>query len=110
MPTEGFENCGNATLVAARSVPNLVPAGAVSASVLTLNLTTATLLELQFNEFGKCAPPPPHPPAASTYLELHFNAYGKCAAPLPCPIFSAVSDERAHNSPWPTSDGRADQR
>jgi len=86
MPTEGFENCGNATLVAARSVPNLVPAGAVSASVLTLNLTTATLLELQFNEFGKCA------------------------APLPCPIFSAASDERAHNSPWPTSDGRADQR
>lgn len=65
MPTEGFENCGNATLVAARSVPNLVPAGAVSASVLTLNLTTATLLELQFNEFGKCAPPhhtPPRPP------------------------------------------------
>jgi len=61
MPTEGFENCGNATLVAARSVPNLVPAGAVSASVLTLNLTTATLLELQFNEFGKCAPPTPPP-------------------------------------------------
>jgi hypothetical protein len=74
MPTEGFENCGNATLVAARAVPNLAPAGAVSASVLTLNLTTATYLELQFNAFGKCAAPAPR---------------GRRGAPRP------ASDERA---------------
>ena len=85
MPTEGFENCGNATLVAARSVPNLVPPGAVSASVLTLNLTTATYLELQFNEFGKCV------------------------APLPYPI-RAASDERARTSPRPAGEERAGQR
>ena len=55
MPTEGFENCGNATLVAARAVPSRVPAGAVSASVPSLNLSSATSLELQFDAFGKCA-------------------------------------------------------
>ena len=55
MPTEGFENCGNATLVAARAVPSQVPAGAVSASMPSLNLSSATLLELQFDAFGKCA-------------------------------------------------------
>lgn len=55
MPTEGFENCGNATLVAARAVPSRVPAGAVSASMPSLNLSSATFLELQFDAFGKCA-------------------------------------------------------
>ncbi|KAK9840645.1 hypothetical protein WJX81_006647 [Elliptochloris bilobata] len=53
MPTEGFENCGNATLVAARAVPSPLPAKATSASVPTLDLSSATFLELQFATFGK---------------------------------------------------------
>ena len=56
MPANGFENCGNATLVAARAVPSPLGKGAVSTSVPTLDLSTATYLELEFAAFGKCAP------------------------------------------------------
>lgn len=53
MPDEGFENCGNASLVGARAVPSPLPAGAVSASMPSLDLSTATFLELQFTAFGE---------------------------------------------------------
>lgn len=56
MPANGFENCGNATLVAARDVSNPLGKGAVSTSVPTLDLSTASYLELEFAAFGKCGP------------------------------------------------------
>ena len=58
MPAQGFENCGNATLVAARAVPSPLGKSASSASVPTLDLASATFLELQFAAFGKCVPRP----------------------------------------------------
>ena len=63
MPALGYENCGNATLVAARAVPNPLGKAAYlpSASVPTLDLSTATFLELHFAEFGRCAPVLPLP-------------------------------------------------
>ena len=59
MPAQGYEDCGNATLVAARAVPSPLPKGAASASVPTLDLATATFLELKVAAFGKCAPAVP---------------------------------------------------
>ena len=56
MPAVGFENCGNATLVAAREVPSPLGKDTYSYSVPTIDLSTATFLELQFATFGKCAP------------------------------------------------------
>ena len=56
MPALGYEDCGNATLTAARVVNSPLGKGATSASWPTLDLSTATFLELQFAEFGKCAP------------------------------------------------------
>ena len=55
MPSQGYENCGNATLVAARVVPSPLRAGASSASLPSLDLAAATFLELKFVAFGKCA-------------------------------------------------------
>ena len=55
MPSQGYENCGNATLVAARGVPSPLRAGASSASMPSLDLAAATFLELKFAAFGKCA-------------------------------------------------------
>ena len=57
MPSQGYENCGNATLVAARAVPSPLGAGASSASMPALDLAAATFLELKFAAFGKCDPP-----------------------------------------------------
>ncbi len=55
MPSQGYENCGNATLVAARAVPSPLGAGASSASMPSLDLAAAAFLELKFAAFGKCA-------------------------------------------------------
>lgn len=55
MRSQGYENCGNATLVAARVVPSPLGAGASSASMPSLDLAAATFLELKFAAFGKCA-------------------------------------------------------
>ena len=68
MPSQGYENCGNATLVAARAVPSPLGRGASSASVPSLDLAAATFLELKFAAFGRCAARHPQPVAITQRL------------------------------------------
>ena len=78
MPANGFENCGNATLVAARGVSSPLGKGAVSTSVPTLDLSTATFLELEFAAFGTCAP------SLRSYIAVWHNWAGCGRACWPC--------------------------
>ena len=90
MPAQGFENCGNATLVAARVVPSPLGIGASSASVPSLDLSAATFLELKFAAFGKCA---------ALYAPHRDNLHCLCVARRPGVPASAPLQHLA-STPW----------